>query len=400
MRTKGIAPEQTSCDTRTPVYAPTLCSKRRTKATPTSPHALESAYSPNGQHCRFSNCSPLHVRDALEQFLPPDRIHRQVSLAPFTTFRLGGDAEWYVEVRTADELRAVIRTARREDLRYFLLGTGANVIVGDQGVPGLVIHNRAQHTAANPDTGRVWAESGAIVYPDLIEETVSAGLSGLQHYVGIPSTVGGALWQNLHFLSPPPERERTMFIEEVLHSAEILTEEGERRTVGVEYFDFGYDYSVLHDRADVVLAATFELTPGDEVEMRKTMDANLQWRAERHPPLDTEPSVGSIFKKIEGIGAGRLIDDCGLKGTRIGGAMVTHRHANIFVNADEACAADVCALIQHVQNVVKEKTGYQLETEIDFVGEFDPPTTAEPDYVPKDPSLLSAEERARSMTQG
>ncbi|MFB6273656.1 MAG: UDP-N-acetylmuramate dehydrogenase [Salinibacter sp.] len=337
------------------------------------------------------------VANTFRQVLGPARFRREVPLAPFTTFKLGGPADWYADVRTADELATVTRRAREHDLPFFLLGTGANVIVGDRGYRGLVIHNRSQHTDLDPDTGRLRAESGAIVYPDLIEQAVSAGLSGLEHYVGIPSTVGGALWQNLHFLSPPPERERTMFFEEVVHSAELLTEEGERKTVGVDYFDFGYDYSILHDRDDVVLAATFQLNPNSRrPRMRTIMDANLQWRAQRHPPLDTEPSVGSIFKKIEGVGAGRLIDDCGLKGTRIGGAMITHRHANIFVNADQATAADVCALIELARDTVEQETGYRLETEIDFVGEFAPPTDARPTTMPRDPDLISAEERARS----
>ena len=340
---------------------------------------------------------PSAAAKDLRAGLEPDRFRQDVPLAPFTTFKLGGSADWYADVRTADELATVTRTAREHDIPFFLLGTGANVIVGDRGYRGLVIHNRARHRRLDPDTGRLWAESGAVVYPDLIEHAVSAGLSGLEHYVGIPSTVGGALWQNLHFLSPPPERTRTMFLEEVVHSAEILTEEGERKTVGVDYFDFGYDYSILHDRDDVVLAATFQLhADRGRDRMREIMDANLQWRAERHPPLDTEPSVGSIFKKIEGIGAGRLIDDCGLKGARIGGAMITHRHANIFVNVDEARAADVCALIELAQNTVVRETGYRLETEIDFIGEFAPPTDAEPTMVPKDPDLVTAAERAKA----
>lgn len=328
--------------------------------------------------------------------VPGLTLERDVSLAPFTTFRVGGTADWYVAVHSADVLETAVRIAQTYDVPWFLLGTGANVIVGDRGVRGLVIHNRARHTSLDSQTAQLWSESGAIVYPDLIEETVSAGLSGLEHYVGIPSTVGGALWQNLHFLSPPPDRERTMFIEEIVHEADVLTEEGERKTVGIDYFDFGYDYSILHDRDDVVLSATFQLAPGDRDRMRHIMDANLQWRAERHPPLDTEPSVGSIFKKIEGIGAGRLIDECGLKGTTIGGAMVTHRHANIFVNADEATAADVCALIEYVQETVEQKTGYRLETEIDFVGEFAPPTDTEPGFIPKDPDLVTAADRARA----
>lgn len=325
-------------------------------------------------------------------------LHTNVPLAPFTTFKIGGSADWYLAVHTADDLARAVQIARDHEVPFFLLGTGANVIVGDLGVRGLVLHNRARHTTVDEDTGQLWTESGAIVYPDLIEQAVSAGFSGLEHYVGIPSTVGGALWQNLHFLSPPPDRERTMFLEEVVRKADILTEDGTQKTVGVDYFDFGYDYSILHDREDVVLTATFQLEPETEPRMREIMDANLRWRAERHPPLDTEPSVGSIFKKIEGIGAGRLIDECGLKGTRIGGAMITHRHANIFVNVDGATAADVCALIEYVQTEVERETGYRLETEIDFIGEFAPPTDVEPVMEPKESGLVSAEERARSST--
>ena len=251
-----------------------------------------------------------------------------------------------------------------------MLGLGANILIGDGGFRGLVIHNEARNIDIDFEAGKVRAESGAIVYPDLIEAAVSHGLSGLEHYVGIPSTVGGALWQNLHFLSPPPERERTMFISEVVAEADILSESGARRRVNVEYFQFGYDYSTLHDTKDVVLSAVFQLDEGDPARMRDIMEANLAWRRERHPPLDTEPSAGSIFKKIEGIGAGRLIDQCGLKGTRIGGIEVTHRHANIMVNRGGATAADVRAMISHVQHTVKQETGYLLEPEILFVGEF------------------------------
>ena len=334
---------------------------------------------------------------ALRERLGPERFRKHVPLAPFTTFKLGGAADWYADVRSADELASVMRTVREHDLPFFLLGTGANVIVGDRGFRGLVIHNRAQDVTLDPESHRLRAESGAVMYPDVIERSVTAGLSGLEHYVGIPSTVGGALWQNLHFLSPPPERARTMFLEEVVHSADLLTEDGTRKTVGVDYFDFGYDYSILHDRDDVVLAATFQLHADRErARMREIMDANLQWRAERHPPLDTEPSVGSIFKKIEGVGAGRLIDECGLKGAQIGGAMITHRHANIFVNTGGARAADVCALIELARDAVERETGYRLETEIDFVGEFAPPTDAEPTMVPKDPDLVTAADRAKA----
>jgi len=337
---------------------------------------------------------------ALRAAVGDDRVRRDVSLAPFTTFQLGGPADVFVEARTADELAACIRIARSHDIHAFLLGVGANVVVGDRGFPGLVIRNAAAHTRIDPDTGRLWAESGAVMYPDVIDQAVNVGLSGLEHYAGIPSTVGGALWQNLHFLSPAPERERTMFIEEVVESADILTEENERRTVDVDYFEFGYDDSILHHRDDVVLSATFRLSLGDPERMRQIIEENLEWRSLRHPPLDTEPSVGSIFKKIEGVGAGRLIDECGLKGAKIGGARVTHRHANIFVNDGDATASDLVALIQHVQGVVERETGYRLETEIGFIGDFHPPTDADPVFVPKRPGIVTAAERAKQRQNG
>jgi len=314
--------------------------------------------------------SDASIQKTVTPLFESGRLKRDVLLAPFTTFKIGGAADWFLEARTADELAAAVTAAASIGLPWFVLGVGANILVGDKGFRGLVIRNRAAGIDLDVEAGRIRAESGAIVYPDLIELAVSNGLSGLEHYVGIPSTVGGAVWQNLHFLSPPPERERTMFLEEVLLDAELLTEEGERRTVGVDYFAFGYDYSILHERSDIVLSATFQLTPADEDWMRSVMEANLAWRRERHPPLDTEPSAGSIFKKIEGIGAGRLIDECGLKGTRIGGAEITHRHANIMINRGGATAKDVTELIDLVQRVVLEKTGYALEPEILFVGEF------------------------------
>ncbi|MBO6575385.1 MAG: UDP-N-acetylmuramate dehydrogenase [Rhodothermales bacterium] len=302
--------------------------------------------------------------------LGPDRVQRNVTLAPFTTFKIGGPADLYYEARTADELASALLAAREAGIDYFLLGLGANILVGDGGFRGLVIRNAATGYAIDKLHGFVTAESGCVMYPDLIEQAVAAGLSGLEHYVGIPSTVGGALWQNLHFLAPAPARERTMFIEEVVLNAEILTEENTRRTVGVDYFEFGYDTSILHYRDDVVLQATFRLEPGDVARMRRIMRENLEWRAARHPPLDAEPSAGSIFKKIEGVGAGRLIDGCGMKGTRIGGAEITHRHANILINRGGATASDVRSLIAQIQETVERETGYALEPEISFIGEF------------------------------
>ncbi|NUO37636.1 MAG: UDP-N-acetylmuramate dehydrogenase [Gemmatimonadaceae bacterium] len=315
--------------------------------------------------------APSIDRAALERVaaeLHGPKLRRHVPLEPYTTFKIGGPADLLYEADTADALANAILTARHAGVPYFVLGLGANVLISDKGVRGLVIRNVATHTVFHDD-GRLWVESGAVM-SQLIPEAVRRGWSGLEHYVGIPSTVGGAIWQNLHFLSPAPERERTMFIAEVFESAEILSEENERKTVDRDYVQFGYDDTVFHHRKDIALAATFRLEKKDPAIMHRIMQENLSWRGSRHPWLDWHPSAGSIFKKIEGVGAGRLVDACGLKGYRIGDAQISHIHANIMVNLGEATSADVIALVKHAQKAVKESSGYDLEPEINFVGEF------------------------------
>lgn len=306
--------------------------------------------------------------DALLARLDSARVSRDVPLAPFTTFRIGGPADLFYVAESADDLAGAVLAARATRVPHFLLGLGANILVGDRGFRGLVIHNRARRFEFDAN-GRLWAESGAIV-ADLIPEAVRRGLSGLEHYVGIPSTVGGAVWQNLHFLSPAPARERTMFIEEVFESCELLTEDGERETVTKDYMQFGYDTSILHRRNDVALAVTFQLERGDENVMQRILQENLSWRGGKHPWLQFHPSAGSIFKKNEGVGAGRLIDQCGLKGHRVGDAQISHIHANIVVNLGRATARDVRELIRVAQEAVRERFGQSIEPEIGFIGEF------------------------------
>jgi UDP-N-acetylmuramate dehydrogenase len=310
----------------------------------------------------------LNMLDALDARLPRGRAKRDVPLGPYTTFRIGGPADLFFEASSADELAGAIVAARELQVPFFVLGLGANILVGDRGFRGLVIRNTARHFSF-ADDGRLWVESGAIV-ADIIKECLARGWSGLEHYVGIPSTVGGAIWQNLHFLSPAPARERTMFIAEVFESAELLTAENERVVVDRDFMRFGYDDTILHHRPDVVLAATFQLEKGDPAVLHRVAQENLSWRGGKHPWLEWHPSAGSIFKKIEGVGAGRLIDQCGLKGYRIGDAQISHIHANIMVNLGHATAADVRSLIAFAQKCVQEKFGQRLEPEIGFIGEF------------------------------
>jgi UDP-N-acetylmuramate dehydrogenase len=305
----------------------------------------------------------------LERRLGAGRLERDVPLAPYTTFKIGGPADLLYRAHTAEELAAAVSAARELELPFFLLGLGANILVGDRGFRGLVIRNEA-NAIEFLEGDRVRAGSGAMVYHELIQATVARGLGGLHHFVGIPSTVGGAVWQNLHFLSPAPERERTVFVAEVVEGATILTEGGETKQVDLAYFSFGYDYSILHDQRDIVLDVTFRLQPTPQEELRRVIRENLAWRDEKHPDLWLYPSAGSIFQKLEGVGAGRLIDQCGLKGHVLGSAEIFHKHANIIVNLGGATAAEVRALIDLAQSTVHRELGYQIRPEIGFIGEF------------------------------
>lgn len=292
-------------------------------------------------------------------------IQKNITLAPYTTYQIGGPADFFVVVKTKDQLAQAILYARENNLAYFVLGTGANILFGDKGFRGLVIKNEADSVCI--ESTRLIAESGATI-ASLITKSVENGLSGFEHFAGIPSTVGGALWQNLHFLSP--DRTETVFIESILDSALILDESDGIRTVNKDFFEFGYDTSILHSKRIVVLEATFALTYKDKVFIQNQINENLRWRSDKQPPLESFPSCGSVFQKIEGVGAGRLIDQVGLKGFQIGGAQVSHKHANFIVNIGGATASDVVEVVDVIKEKVLRETGYQLKTEISFIGEF------------------------------
>ncbi len=292
-------------------------------------------------------------------------IENSIPLASFTTFGIGGPADIFISVTTIEELVEAIQYAVKQHKPYFILGTGANILIGDKGYRGVVIKNNANKITIQ-DT-KVMAESGATIH-DLITQTAEKGLSGLEHFAGIPSSVGGALWQNLHFLSP--DRKRTIFIGEVLESADLFTQDQERKTVDRTYFLFNYDYSILHDIKDIVLSATFLLQKHSQADIDMTIKKNIAWRHAKHPADAVKTSAGSIFKKLEGYGAGRLIEQVGLKGQRIGGAMISDKHANFIINTGNAKAADVRALIDLVRKRVNDELHLHLETEISFIGEF------------------------------
>lgn len=307
------------------------------------------------------------IRARIPDTLDARRLRTAAPLAPLTTFRIGGPADLLYDAISGDDLANAVTAARTAGVPWFVLGLGANVLVGDRGVRGLVIRNASGTIAQEEMCLR--ADSG-VVMQHLIAASFANGLGGLEHYVGIPSTVGGALWQNLHFLSPAPERARTMFIAEVVQAVDLLLPDGRRTTVRGDEMRFGYDTSRLHGSGEIALAAEFLLQRADRDDLERTAQENLGWRGARHPWLEIHPSAGSIFRKIEGVGAGRLIDQCGLKGFRIGGAQVSFLHANIIVNRGDATARDVRSLIAEIQARVDQRFAMRLEPEIGFVGEF------------------------------
>jgi len=209
----------------------------------------------------------------LEKRLDGTRLKRNEPLGQYTTFRIGGPADLFYESATAQDLANAVKSARELGIAYFVLGLGANILIGDRGFRGLVIRNTASAMNFSPD-GHLRVESGAVM-ARLIPQAVERGWSGLEHYVGIPSTVGGAVWQNLHFLSPAPERERTMFIAEVVESCELLSADDMTRTASASEMEFGYDTSILHGGKDIALAVNFRLTKGDSAAMHRIMQENL-----------------------------------------------------------------------------------------------------------------------------
>lgn len=292
-------------------------------------------------------------------------IQTNVILAPYTTYKIGGPADYFFVATNKEDLLSAVKDARKNNIKYFILGTGANILVSDKGFRGLVIKNEANNIIF--DNHSVVAESGVTIH-NLIKITSDKGLSGLEHFAGIPSTVGGAIWQNLHFLSP--DRSKTVFIEDIIDSVEILDEENNTFKVRKDFFKFDYDYSILHDRNLLVTEVTFSLIQKQKDVIQRQIEENLKWRNEKQPQLKQFPSCGSVFKKIEGVGAGRLIEKAGLKGYTTGGAKVSEKHANFLVNTGNATAKDMCDLIKLIQEKVFTETGYQLHTEISFIGEF------------------------------
>lgn len=303
-------------------------------------------------------------------------VRRTEPLAAYTTMKVGGPADYFVVVQTVDQLIKLVRWARKVDLPYYLLGGGSNILISDAGIRGLVIYNRcrAVRIDAAPlqcmgpvdERPYLFAESGAAM-AGVARTSVKAGLTGLEWAVSVPGTVGGAVVGNAGAHGGE--------VKDNLEDALLLDEVGEVRTMTVANFAYDYRDSALKRRQPlqagfkaVVLSANFRLTPGNADEISARAERFLAHRRQTQP---VEPSLGSTFVNPPGDYAGRLIEAAGLKGVQVGGAQISHRHANFIVNpggVGAATAADVLGLLEHVQGQVHQRFGVMLEPEVQLVG--------------------------------
>jgi UDP-N-acetylmuramate dehydrogenase len=304
------------------------------------------------------------------------KTSRDEPLARFTTMRVGGPADLFATVHNAHELRALVRFARTRELPHLILGRGSDVVIADGGVRGLVIQVRAEGSRTVDD--RYTAEAG-VQMARAATETQRAGLTGLEFGLAIPGTVGGAVWANAGAHDAD--------VAGVLESARVLAADGTETIVpatelGLSYRDSRFKQPAREAESavpgtsddpaggprDVVVDATFRLVPADPETIKARLDEIRHWR-QAHQPLGL-PSAGSVFRNPEGDSAGRLIEAAGMKGTRIGGAVISEKHANFIVNDQKGSAADVRRLAERVRAEILARDGVALEFEIEFVGDW------------------------------
>lgn len=289
-----------------------------------------------------------------------DKVKENVSLAPFTSARIGGPADVLITAHSADELARIIKLLWKLDLEYITLGGGSNVLVSDRGVRGIVVLNRAKGVRFhNGDQPSVTAESG-VVFSNLANRCAAKGFAGLEWAATVPGTIGGAVYGNAGAFGGDMTGN--------LIWAELLTENG-REKFTVEQMGYGYRTSILKrgELDAVVLAAELSVKNSTKEEVTVKIEQFSAHRKATQPP---GASMGSMFKNPNGDYAGKLIEASGLKGTRIGNAEISPLHGNFFVNHASTTADDIFALIQLVQKTVREKQGVDLELEIELIGEW------------------------------
>jgi UDP-N-acetylmuramate dehydrogenase len=287
-------------------------------------------------------------------------VTEHVPLGPLTTYRFGGPARWYAEVGSATDLERVLAARRAAGVDLLVLGRGSNLLVADSGYPGVVVRLGGGLAVVSIGTDGIVAAGGAVPLPMLARHAAKAGRGGLEWYIGIPGSVGGALRMNAGGHGSDTG--------EWLLDAEVMDAgTGAITTRDVAGLDLSYRHSNLTD-TDIVLSARYRSIARDPAEAEALIREITRWRRE-HQPGGTL-NAGSVFKNPPGDAAGRIIDAVGLKGYRRGGASVSERHANFFVAEAGACAQDIYDLVWAVRRRVGEAVGVWLEPEIRFAGDF------------------------------
>lgn len=295
----------------------------------------------------------------LEQILTKDRIRQNEPMKNHTTFRVGGPADIFL-TPSAEELPAVLSVCGEEQVPVTVIGNGSNLLVGDQGIRGVVICIGSGMRGIRVDGEKIFLEAG-VTLAAAAKQAAKAGLTGLEFASGIPGTFGGAVVMNAGAYGGE--------MKDVIVSVRVISEDGEILTLSKEELDLSYRHSVIPERGYLVIDGELLLTrEKDPDQITERMEELKKKRIEKQP-LEY-PSAGSTFKRPEGYFAGKLIMDAGLRGFSVGGAAVSEKHCGFVINKGNATAADICALMDEVTRIVKEKYAVTLEPEVKKVGEF------------------------------
>jgi UDP-N-acetylmuramate dehydrogenase len=304
--------------------------------------------------------------DGMASRFGAERLRTDVPLAPFTTFKVGGPAQWLLETTGTEEIVDALRISHRSGVRVTILGGGSNVLIADGGIRGLVIRPRGgQIEQVGPV--HVRADASATIN-GLVRWTIQRGIAGLEAWAGTPGTVGGAIFGNAHFGG--------RLIGELVESVRLADVDGSTRDLSRDEMEFGYDRSRLQKTREVLLSALFQVSAGEPSSLRAVARQSLAYR-KRTQPLET-PSAGCIFRNPDAAdvpsdippSAGALVDRAGLKGVARGDARVSTSHANFIVNEGRATAADIRGLIDLCRSRVSERFGVTLREEIVYLGDF------------------------------
>ena len=299
----------------------------------------------------------LVIKKLLEERLAPDSVCTDELMSRHTTFRIGGPASVFVTPKSEKDLVTAIEICRSQDAPYFILGNGSNLLVSDQGYDGVVVHIGSDLRDISVEGTEITAKTGAML-SQVAHAALAHGLTGMEFAAGIPGSLGGACIMNAGAYGGE--------MSQILVGVRALDDKGQIVELAADQLELGYRHSIMMEKQYVVLGARIHLEKGDPEKIQAQMD-DLKEKRIAKQPLEY-PSAGSTFKRPEGAFAGKLIMDAGLRGFRIGDAMVSEKHCGFVVNAGKATAEDVCGVISHVQQVFMEKYGKELEPEIRFLG--------------------------------